>query len=81
LPEKFVDVRNLFQVLLAEAFFTLTQVKERALAMDALKAETRKELTTYELPFDLLCLTLKYTKECLADVHLLGKVKNQAKLV
>ena len=49
--------------------------------MDALEAETRKELATFELPFDLLCLTLKYTKECLADVHLLGKVRNQAKTV
>ena len=73
MPKKFSDVRNIFQVLLAHAFSLLTQVREKALVIDAINAETKEKLQNLKLPFEALCISLSRSRECLEDVYLFGK--------
>ena len=41
LPEEFVDIRNLYQVLLAETFYAIYYAQEQAMSLDDLDKEAR----------------------------------------
>ena len=44
LPEEFLNIRNLFQVLLAETIYSLMSVKEQAEALKELSVEAKKSI-------------------------------------
>ena len=76
LPDDFMRIRNLFQLLLAETIYSLMSAKENALKITELNNEARKGIESLVLPFEDLYMTMKQTKQCLSDKYLLGYIKN-----
>ena len=56
LPEEILNVRNLFQLLLAQTFTVLKNARDKALADQELSPEPRKELEETILPFEKACM-------------------------
>ena len=77
LPNEFLKTRNLLQLLLAEAIFSLVSAKENALAMADVDEEDKMRIQSQELPFEDLYMTMKHTKQCLKDKYLFGSIRSK----
>lgn len=80
-PENFLQIRNLFQLLLVDSFSVLVFSVEDVLEKETqLGEDVVDSLRRAIKPIERVCLELRYVKECLKDTHLVGSVRNTVKV-
>lgn len=77
LPYEFVNLRNLFQYILTEIFYSMSKIKYSLLEDPETPQESKNLVTIQKLPFEVLTLKMRHCKESLADRHLLGKIRTK----
>ena len=80
-PDEFRDVRNLFQILLAETFAALKGARDEALKIEGLNSELVFAMESEALPFEPVSLTMQAAKRSLADTYLSGEIRTSVEKV